>query len=92
MISNGDATDEVWLDRSWDGGKTWDSKLGDTRTPPASRKATTTQWNLDKGAATSAVRACGKAGNRPTGRLHRLERCAACAEGRNSLGPRRGGR
>lgn len=64
-ISNGDPTDEVWLDRSWNGGRSWDSKIGDTRIPRSSRGATTTQWNLDKGRATSVVRACGKAGNRP---------------------------
>jgi hypothetical protein len=65
VISNGSPTDEVWIDRSWDGGRSWDSKVGDTRIPRASHSDTTTQWNLDKGRATSVVRACGKAGNRP---------------------------
>src|SRR5579872_4920951 len=34
-ISNGTATDETWLDRSYDGGQTWSSgsKLGDTTIP-----------------------------------------------------------
>ena len=63
-VGNGDPTDEVWLDRSWDGGKTWDSKIGDTRIPRAARSTTTTQWNLEKARATSVVRACGKPGNR----------------------------
>jgi rhamnogalacturonyl hydrolase YesR len=64
VIGNGDPTDEVWLDRSWDGGKSWESKIGDTRIPRGARSATTTQWNLDNGRASSVVRACGKAGNR----------------------------
>lgn len=34
-ITNGGPTDEVWLDRSFDGGRTWSSgsKLGDTTVP-----------------------------------------------------------
>ncbi len=64
IISNGDPTDEVWMDRSWDGGATWDSKIGDTTIPAGSRSATTTLWNINNGAAKGLIRACGKAGNR----------------------------
>src|SRR5579862_3163223 len=34
-IDNGDPNDQVWLDRSWDGGETWNdgSKLGETAIP-----------------------------------------------------------
>ena len=64
VISNGDPTDEVWLDRSWDGGRTWDSRIGHTRVPRGARSAVTTQWRLDRGAARSLVRGCGKPGNR----------------------------
>ena len=59
-ISNGDPADEVWVDRSWDGGRSWDGKLGRTGIPRAGVTATTTQWNLQRDAATSVVRACGR--------------------------------
>src|SRR5262245_52029742 len=38
-IDNGDPGDEVWLDRSFDGGRTWTdgSKLGDTTIPSGRR-------------------------------------------------------
>ena len=36
-ISNGDPTDEVWIDRSMNGGVSWDGKLGDTRIPNGAR-------------------------------------------------------
>ncbi|GAA3510989.1 glycoside hydrolase family 76 protein [Actinocatenispora rupis] len=68
-IDNGDPGDEVWLDRSWDGGRTWSSgsKLGDTSVPDGSRGWRTLMYNADDWGAKSigALRACGKAGNRP---------------------------
>ncbi|HEX3814192.1 MAG TPA: glycoside hydrolase family 76 protein [Mycobacteriales bacterium] len=66
IIANGDPTDEVWLNRSFDGGKTWeDTRLGDTTIPAGLRTASTTMFNLNDPAnnATGVVRACGKAGN-----------------------------
>jgi predicted alpha-1,6-mannanase (GH76 family) len=68
-IDNGDPTDEVWLDRSWDGGQSWSdgSKLGDTFIPSGSRGWRTLMYNVDNpgGHQVGAMRACGKAGNRP---------------------------
>jgi predicted alpha-1,6-mannanase (GH76 family) len=68
-IDNGSPTDEVWLDRSWDGGQSWadGSKLGDTFIPSGSRGWRTLMYNVDNpsGHQVGAVRACGKAGNRP---------------------------
>lgn len=67
IIANGDPTDEVWLDRSFDGGKTWadGSKLGDTTIPSGSRTTTTAMYNLNDTGSSGVLRACGKAGNRP---------------------------
>ncbi|MFH9613357.1 glycoside hydrolase family 76 protein [Streptomyces pratensis] len=68
-IDNGDAGDEVWLDRSFDGGRTWasGSRLGATTTPSGSRGRRTLMYNVDdwNTAGVGALRACGKAGDRP---------------------------
>lgn len=68
-IDNGNPGDEVWLDRSFDGGATWSSgsKLGDTTTPTGSRGWRTLMYNVDDWAnqGVGALRACGKAGDRP---------------------------
>jgi glycosyl hydrolase family 76 len=62
-IENGQAGDEVWLDRSFDGGRGWasGSKLGDTT------GGRTAQFNVDDWGSNGvgALRACGKAGDRP---------------------------
>ncbi|WP_279582110.1 glycoside hydrolase family 76 protein [Fodinicola feengrottensis] len=67
-IDNGDPTDEVWLDRSFDGGNSWSSgsKLGDTTIPTGQRGWRTLMYNVDDPAnhGVGALRACGKAGNR----------------------------
>ncbi|WP_394834129.1 glycoside hydrolase family 76 protein [Pendulispora rubella] len=69
-IDNGDPGDEAWLDRSFDGGRTWEpggSKLGATTIPSGRRGWRTLMYNVDDPAARGigALRACGKAGNRP---------------------------
>jgi hypothetical protein len=68
-VETGQATDEVWLDRSWDGGRSWGdgSKLGDTRIPAGSTGWRTAQFNVDdwNTNGVGALRACGKAGDRP---------------------------
>jgi len=68
-IDNGNPGDEVWLDRSFDGGATWasGSKLGDTSTPSGSRGWRTLMYNVDdwNNTGVGALRACGKAGDRP---------------------------
>lgn len=63
IIGNGDPTDEVWLDRSFDGGTTWEGKLGDATIPAGSRTTTTALYNINDHATKGVVRACGKAGN-----------------------------
>src|SRR5690349_6631913 len=67
-VENGSPTDEVWLDRSFDGGRTtFDSRLGATVIPTGATNWRTAMFNVDNWAtrAVGALRACGKAGNRP---------------------------
>ncbi|WP_370084668.1 glycoside hydrolase family 76 protein [Streptacidiphilus sp. MAP12-16] len=67
-IDNGSPGDEVWLDRSFDGGRTWSSgsKLGDTTVPSGQGGWRTLMYNVDdwNNLGVGALRACGKAGDR----------------------------
>ncbi|EXU64002.1 glycosyl hydrolase [Streptomyces sp. PRh5] len=67
-IDNGSPGDEVWLDRSFDGGRTWSSgsRLGNTAIPAGQRGWRTLMYNVDDWGAqgVGALRACGKAGDR----------------------------
>lgn len=68
-IDTGSPTDEVWMDRSWDGGYTWSdgSKIGDTTVPAGQTGWRTLMYNVDDWSVhpgVGVVRACGKAGNR----------------------------
>ncbi|MFI6031419.1 glycoside hydrolase family 76 protein [Amycolatopsis magusensis] len=63
-VSAGAAGDEVWLDRSFDGGSTWasGSRLGATKTPAGATGWRTLMYNVDDWAnrGVGALRACGK--------------------------------
>jgi predicted alpha-1,6-mannanase (GH76 family) len=67
-IDNGNPGDEVWLNRSFDGGKSWqyDDRLGDTTIPDGSTGWRTLLFNVDDwgNQGIGLVRACGKAGDR----------------------------
>ncbi|WP_328526859.1 glycoside hydrolase family 76 protein [Kribbella sp. NBC_00359] len=67
-IENGNPGDEVWLDRSMDGGRTWTdgSRLGNTAIPAGQRGWRTLMYNVDdwNNLGVGALRACGKAGDR----------------------------
>lgn len=67
-LTNGNPADEVWLDRSFDGGRTWSSgsKLGDTTVPAGQRGWRTLMYNVDdwNNRGVGALRACGKAADR----------------------------
>jgi predicted alpha-1,6-mannanase (GH76 family) len=68
-ISNGNPGDEVWLDRSFDGGLSWsdDSKIGYVTIPGGLRTVSTPMFNVDdpkNNFRIGALRACGKAGDR----------------------------
>jgi predicted alpha-1,6-mannanase (GH76 family) len=69
-IGNGHPGDEVWLDRSFDGGRTWQpdgSRLGYTTIPPGQQGSRTLMYNVDNPDARDigAVRACGRGGEQP---------------------------
>jgi hypothetical protein len=68
-VENGQAGDEVWVDRSFDGGRTWadGSRLGDVTIAAGAGSARTGMVNVDDWNArgVGALRACGKAGDRP---------------------------
>ncbi|WP_327640568.1 glycoside hydrolase family 76 protein [Kribbella sp. NBC_00482] len=67
-IENGSPGDEVWLDRSMDGGRTWSdgSRLGNTAIPSGQSGWRTQMYNVDdwNNLGVGALRACGKAGDR----------------------------
>ncbi|WP_237771169.1 glycoside hydrolase family 76 protein [Kribbella sp. ALI-6-A] len=68
-IEGGSPGDEVWLDRSFDGGRTWSSgsRLGHTAIPAGQTAWRTQMYNVDdwNNHGVGALRACGKAGDRP---------------------------
>ncbi|GAB3832608.1 glycoside hydrolase family 76 protein [Kribbella italica] len=68
-IEGGAPGDEVWLDRSFDGGRTWasGSRLGNTAVPAGQTGWRTQMYNVDdwNNRGVGALRACGKAGDRP---------------------------
>ncbi|MEU3733866.1 glycoside hydrolase family 76 protein [Streptomyces sp. NPDC033538] len=63
-IDNGAPGDRVWLDRSMDGGLTWESgsRLGDTSVPDGGRGRRTQMYNVDDWSSqgVGALRACGQ--------------------------------
>lgn len=66
MISGGAAGDEVWMDRSWDGGATWPdgSSEGRVSVPAGATGTQTIEINIDDTLGRmygGAVRACGRA-------------------------------
>lgn len=68
-ISNGQPGDEVWLDRTWDGGLTWasGSRIGNARIPAGRTDTSTPVYNIDGDITRQqigALRACGKTGDR----------------------------
>jgi predicted alpha-1,6-mannanase (GH76 family) len=67
-VENGRPGDGVWLDRSFDGGRTWTdgSRLGATTVPAGAGGWRTAMFNVDDWNTTGvgALRACGKAGDR----------------------------
>ncbi|MBQ0851383.1 glycosyl hydrolase [Streptomyces sp. BH-SS-21] len=67
-VGNGSPGDEVWLDRSYDGGRSWsaNSRLGATKIPAGQTGWRTLMYNVDDwaGHGVGALRACGKAADR----------------------------
>jgi predicted alpha-1,6-mannanase (GH76 family) len=67
-VDNGGPGDEVWLDRTFDGGRSWasGSRLGGTTVPAGNRGWRTLMYNVDdwNNQGVGALRACGKAADR----------------------------
>jgi hypothetical protein len=59
-ISNGSPGDEIWVDRSFDNGHTWQSKLGAAKI----NRGYTQKYTVMFDDQNVKMRACGKAGNR----------------------------
>jgi hypothetical protein len=68
-VAGGQGGDEVWLDRSFDAGRSWadGSRLGNVAIASGATTARTTMFNVDdwNTRGVGALRACGKAGDRP---------------------------
>ncbi|WP_245633781.1 glycoside hydrolase family 76 protein [Amycolatopsis jejuensis] len=62
-IDNGHTGDAVWLDRSWDGGATWDGLLGKASIPGTWTGTRTLMYNITDpvGHRRGLIRACGDA-------------------------------
>jgi hypothetical protein len=79
-IDTGQLNDSIWLDRSWDGGNTWDGLLGQAWIPSGWTGTRTLMYNMydPDDHARAVVRACGDAGGQVacTDWVH-LQVCAA---------------
>jgi predicted alpha-1,6-mannanase (GH76 family) len=68
-LESGQPGDEVWLDRSFDGARSWatGSRLGATGIPEGASERRTDMYNVDDwaGRGVGVLRACGRAGDRP---------------------------
>jgi hypothetical protein len=82
-IDNGAGGDSVWLDRSWDGGATWDGLLGQASTPSTWTGTRTLMYNLADPShhRRGMLRACGDAaGVQCTDWVH-LQACDVVCDG-----------
>ncbi len=80
-IDNGSVNDAVWLDRSWDGGASWDGLLGKAWIPSGWTGTRTLMYNLSDpvGHRRGMIRACGDvAGVDCTGWVYPAVCAAAC--------------
>ena len=87
-IDNGVLNDSVWIDRSWDGGHTWDGLLGQAWIPGTWTGTRTLMYNMydPSDHRRAVVRACGDArGVVCTSWVHRSV-CAAHCDGVDSAG------
>lgn len=63
-IDDGQPNDSIWIDRSWDGGQTWDGPLGEASIPSTWTGTRTLMYNMydPVGHRRGVVRACGEVG------------------------------
>ena len=86
-IDTGQLNDSIWLDRSWDGGNTWDGLLGQAWIPSGWTGTRTLMYNMydPDDHARAVVRACGDASGQVTctSWVH-LQVCATQCDGASS--------
>jgi hypothetical protein len=85
-IDNGTTGDSVWIDRTWDGGTTWDGLLGQASIPSTWTGTRTLMYNLadPSNHRRGMVRACGNAtGVQCTDWVH-LQACDVVCDGTNA--------
>lgn len=82
-IDNGTTGDAVWLDRSWDGGATWDGLLGKATIPSTWTGTRTLMYNQADPAAhgRGMIRACGDAAGVACTEWAHLKVCDAACDG-----------
>ncbi|WP_329001272.1 glycoside hydrolase family 76 protein [Kribbella sp. NBC_00709] len=82
-IDGGTTNDAVWLDRSWDGGATWDGLLGKARIPSGWTGTRTLMYNLADPAShrRGLIRACGDAAGVDCTAWVHTSVCAAACDG-----------
>ncbi len=85
-IDNGQSGDSVWLDRSWDGGSTWDGLLGKASIPSTWTGTRTLMYNLSDPTdhRRGLLRACGDAQGVTCTQWAHLTVCAAACDGGGS--------
>ncbi|WP_249162182.1 glycoside hydrolase family 76 protein [Actinospica acidithermotolerans] len=81
-IDDGRLNDSIWIDRSWDGGSTWDGLLGKAAIPSGWTGTRTLMYNMYDPAdhARAVVRACGDAGGVVCTSWVHLQVCTASAQ------------
>ncbi|MCL2551438.1 MAG: glycoside hydrolase family 76 protein [Actinomycetia bacterium] len=82
-IDHGQVNDSVWLDRSWDGGTTWDGLLGKAWIPSTWTGTRTLMYNLydPSNHRRAVLRACGDAQGVTCTQWAHLTVCAAVCDG-----------
>ena len=85
-IDQGQTGDQVWLDRSWDGGTTWDGLLGQASIPSTWTGTRTLMYNLydPTNHRRAVLRACGNAGGVSCTNWAHLKVCSAACDGAGS--------
>lgn len=87
-VDNGVTGDQVWLDRSWDGGSTWDGLLGEASIPSTWTGTRTLMYNLydPAGHRRGLLRACANAGGVTCTRWAHPLVCATACDGASASG------
>jgi|GEM_PF-730854 len=82
-IDNGQTGDSVWIDRSWDGGSTWDGLLGKASIPSTWTGTRTLMYNMydPTNHRRAVLRACGDAAGVTCTQWAHLEVCATVCDG-----------